>query len=104
MQIASIETLNALYGQTPVRGTAPHGVDANVGFDSMLKSVMNNLKETNALQKNAESMETAFLLGEMTDAHSLMIAEQKANIALQYTVAIKDAVLKSYETIMNMQI
>jgi flagellar hook-basal body complex protein FliE len=33
-----------------------------------------------------------------------MIAEQKAALALQYTVAVRDRFVQSYQTIMNMQI
>jgi flagellar hook-basal body complex protein FliE len=33
-----------------------------------------------------------------------MIAERKAQVALNYTVAVRDRFLQSYQTIMNMQI
>ena len=100
MDIASI---TSLYGTTPVTGQ-PKSVTAAEGFDSILTSAMSLLKDTNALQRAAEKEEIAFALGESDNTHDLMIAEQKANIALQYTVAIRDKVLESYNTIMNMQI
>ena len=32
-----------------------------------------------------------------------MVAQQKANISLQYTVAVKNTALEAYRTLMNMQ-
>ncbi|MCX4328868.1 MAG: flagellar hook-basal body complex protein FliE, partial [Lachnospiraceae bacterium] len=36
--------------------------------------------------------------------HDLQIAQQKANVSLQYTVAVRDAFLSAYKEIMNLQI
>ena len=55
-------------------------------------------------QNSAESAEIQFALGEATSTHDLMIAQEKANIALSYTVAVRDKVLDAYKEIMNMQI
>ena len=40
----------------------------------------------------------------VTNTHELGVYQQKANIALQYTVAIRDKALEAYKEIMNMQI
>ena len=60
----------------------------------------------NALEESAkaESAEIQFSLGESTNTHDLQIAQEKANVALQYTVAVRDKVLEAYREIMNMQI
>lgn len=100
MEIASIQDF---YGTTPVTAQQTR-VDSAKGFQSMLDSVMSLVQDTNDLQEAASKEEVAFALGETDNTHDLMIAEQKANIALQYTVAIRDKVLESYNTIMNMQI
>ena len=62
------------------------------------------MDETNELQNSAESAEIQFSLGESTNTHDLQIAQEKANVALQYTVAVRDKVLEAYREIMNMQI
>lgn len=98
-----ITSIQGLYGTTPVTANNTK-VNADTGFDSMLNSVMALVKDTNSLQEAASREEVAFALGETDNTHDLMIAEQKANVALQYTVAIRDKVLESYNTIMNMQI
>ena len=101
MDIAAIKEL---YGATPVKNTQVPKVDATAGFQSMLDSVMNLLDDTNALQKEANRQQVAFQLGETDNTHDLMIAEKKANTALQYTVAVRDRILESYQQIMQMQV
>ena len=100
MDIAAIKEL---YGATPITSTEPK-VDADKGFQSMLDSVMNLVNDTNSQIQQAHKEEVAFQLGETDNTHDLMIAEQKANIALQYTVAVRDRVLEAYQQIMQMQI
>lgn len=73
-------------------------------FASVLDAAMNMVNETNDLQNKAESEEIRFLLGESTSTHELAAAQQKANIALQYTVAVRNKMLDAYKEIMNMQI
>lgn len=73
-------------------------------FDSVLSSVMNGLEETNSLQNKAESAEIQFALGESDNTHDLLIAETKASVALQYTVAVRDKLIDAYRELMQMQI
>ncbi|CBK74819.1 Flagellar hook-basal body protein [Butyrivibrio fibrisolvens 16/4] len=99
-----IASLQSLYGATPVSNTQVKKADNTTGFQSMLDSVMGLLDETNALQKVANREQVALELGESDNTHDLMIAEKKANTALQYTVAVRDRILEAYQQIMQMQI
>ena len=73
-------------------------------FGSILDSVMTSLNETNVLQNSAEAESIKFALGESTNTHDLIIAQTKANTALQYTVAVRDKMIEAYQQIMQMQI
>ena len=73
-------------------------------FSSALDSALSMLNETNDLQNKAESAEIQFALGDAENTHDLQIALQKANVALQYTVAVRDKMLDAYKEIMNMSI
>jgi flagellar hook-basal body complex protein FliE len=73
-------------------------------FDSILSSMMSSLNETNDLQNAAESAEIQFALGESTNTHDLLIAESKAEVALQYTVAVRDKIIDAYKELMQMSI
>ena len=61
-------------------------------FDSMLKSV----DETNDLQNKAEEEEIRFALGYSENTHDLQVAAAKAQVALQYTVAVRDKIIDSF--------
>ena len=98
-----VTSIQSLYGSTPITASETK-VDSEKGFQSMLNSVMGLLDDTNSQIQAAHKEEVAFMLGETDNTHDLMIAEQKANIALQYTVAVRDRVLEAYNTIMQMQV
>ena len=57
-------------------------------FDSVFQSALNLIEETNAYSNAAEEEEIKFALGESTNTHELLVAQEKANIALSYTVAV----------------
>jgi flagellar hook-basal body complex protein FliE len=46
----------------------------------------------------------SFAIGDIDNIHEVMIAQEKATVALQYTVQIRDKVLEAYNEIMRMQI
>lgn len=72
-------------------------------FDSMLQSAMGLVNQTNEYSNKAEEEELNYAMGLSEDTHTLMIAQQKANVSLMYTVAVRDAVIEAYNQIMNMQ-
>lgn len=75
----------------------------NATFESMFQAAVNLVKDTNNYTNAAEEAETAFALGLTDSTHDLQVAQQKANLALQYTVAIRNNVMDAYKEIMNLQ-
>lgn len=73
-------------------------------FSDVLSSIMNSVEETNNLQNAAESAEIQFALGKADNTHDLLIAESKASVALQYTVAVRDKIIDAYRELMQMQV
>ncbi len=73
-------------------------------FSDLLTSAMSLIKETNQLSNAANAEQMDFALGYSDNTHDLAIAQQKAALSLQYTVAVKNKVLEAYKEIMNMQI
>ena len=67
-------------------------------------SIMNSVNETNTLQNKAEEAEVQFALGQSDNTHDLLVAETKASVALQYTVAVRDKIIDAYKELMQMQI
>ncbi len=84
--------------------TAKEQVSTNQdSFAYAMQQAMDMIKETNQLSNEAEVEEINFALGYSDNTHDLQIAQEKANIALQYTIAVRDRFLESYQSIMNMQ-
>lgn len=73
-------------------------------FDDILNAAVDMYKEANTLQKKAEAAEMSFALGYTDSIHDLALAQQKANISLQYTVKVTNAVVSAYKELMNLQL
>lgn len=75
----------------------------NVSFESLFQSAMGLVKETDQLTNKAEEEEIKFAMGVSDSVVDLQAAQQKANLSLQYTVAVRNTVLDAYKEIMNLQ-
>lgn len=71
-------------------------------FAAVLKSSLDGVAQ---MQNHAESMQQAFVLGDNNiNLSDVMINSQKANIAFQTTVQVRNKVIAAYNDIMNMQV
>ncbi len=77
--------------------------ESKTPFDTIFDSAVRLISETNAYSNAAEVEEMKFAMGETDSIHDVQIAQQKANISLQYTVAVRDALVSAYKELMNMQ-
>ncbi len=102
MNISEIKFLESDFIKSELKSSL--GGETDKSFDSVFKAAMNMLDETNALTNKAEELEVQFLLGDAVNTHDLQVAQQKANVALQYTVAVRDKVIEAYNSIINMQV
>lgn len=103
MDISALSNVTPSY-LTGLTDTADKIGSQGKGFDSILQSMMNMVSETNYAQNKAEEAEIQFELGYATNTHDLNAAQEKADIALNYTIAVRDKMLEAYKEIMNMQI
>ncbi len=77
--------------------------DNKSAFSTLFDSAVNMVQETNDYSNAAEEEEIKYALGESDSIHDLQIAQQKANISLQYTVAVRNAFIQGYKELMNLQ-
>lgn len=102
MNITSINNLTQLNNFGSGSATAV-SENRNATFESLFQAAVNMVKQTNDYTNAAEEAQTAFALGLTDSTHDLQVAQQKANLALQYTVAVRNNVMDAYREIMNMQ-
>ena len=73
-------------------------------FSVFFDKAVENIHTTNAYVSDAENEEIKWALGQTDNTHDLSIALQKAQMALQYTTAIRDRALSAYRELTQMQI
>lgn len=70
-------------------------------FASFLKK---QLEKTNNLRKEADMLTEKMIVGEDVELHEVMIATEKAEIAMQLTLQIRNKLLEAYQELSRMQI
>jgi flagellar hook-basal body complex protein FliE len=71
-----------------------------VSFSNVLKTYMENVDTT---VKQASEMSVQAAAGTAENVHDVTIASQKAKLALELTVAVRDKAVETYQEIMRMQ-
>jgi len=72
-----------------------------IPFSDYLKEALYN---TNDLLLEADRLADDFAAGRTDNIHQVILAGEKANIALQFTLQIRNKLLDAYTEIMRMQI
>lgn len=101
----NITAVNGLEGisRYPDKLNGTSDKPSNVSFETLFQSAMGLVNETNSLSNKAEEEEIKFAMGMSDSIIDLQAAQQKANLSLQYTVAVRNSVLDAYKELMNMQ-
>jgi flagellar hook-basal body complex protein FliE len=69
-------------------------------FGDLLKSAVTGV---NDLQQQASSAAMGMLAGDGVDIHDAMIATQKADMAFELTLAVRNKAVAAYQQVMGMQ-
>lgn len=76
--------------------------DPSLGsFKDTLSQFVNSV---NDLQSQAADTEKAFLQGDISDVHQVMIAVEEASVAFELLMEIRNKLLEAYQTIQRMPI
>jgi len=74
--------------------------EGSQSFTEMLEAAV---QDVNKLQKTAQQKNIDLAAGRVEDISEVMIAAEKANIALQLTAQVRNKVVEAYQEIMRMQ-
>lgn len=92
---------------TPVKMSA-HSHIGETKIDEPVKSfgeyVVDALKKTNELKLESERLNAALAAGRIEDVSQVVVASQKAEIALQLTLQLRNRATAAYQEIMRMQV
>ncbi|MBQ6758652.1 MAG: flagellar hook-basal body complex protein FliE [Selenomonadaceae bacterium] len=100
MEIAPLE-------MTPVHMSARSHLGENK-IEQPVKSfgefLVDSLKKTNELELESEKLNAALAAGRIEDISQVVVASQKAEIALQLTLQLRNRATQAYQEIMRMQV
>lgn len=96
--VKSLSDYTATWNQTKTEDSVK-----NTAFETLFQSAMQMIQETNDYTNAAEEAELSYAMGLTNSTTDVQVAQWKANISLQYTVAVRNAVLDAYKEIMQLQ-
>jgi flagellar hook-basal body complex protein FliE len=97
--VASAMQQAAVGASTFVRDT-PAQTQGSVPFANLFQSMV---QESNALDAKAEQATTGLLNGSGVEVHDVMIATQKASMAFELGLQVRNKAVAAYQQMMNMQ-
>ena len=100
-----IKVLNNLYDMSTKSSNlaSKEVTNNNQTFESLFNSALSMVNDTNNVIAAAEDAQMSYALGVNDSIHDLQVAQQKANLSLQYTMSVRNKVLEAYKEIMNLQ-
>ena len=102
MDISAIQGVS-MFDNLYTEGSKKLSATNTESFEALLNSAMGMFRETEEATNQAEQAELEYMLGLNDSTTDLLVAQQKANISLQYTVAVTNAVTQAYQEIMALQ-
>ena len=88
-----------LPGQAPDAG--PSATETLQGLGQPLSSF---LDQVNGLQVQSDHLKQEFATGGDVELHDVMVAEEKASIAVELTMQLRNKMLEAYQEIMRMSV
>lgn len=104
-----VKSVDALLSQMRAAMAAAQGqgvqTPSSTNGASFADALKSSLDGVNQMQRQAQTMQEAFVLGDdKVSLSDTMIAMQKANISFQTAVQVRNKVVAAYNDIMNMQV
>ncbi len=100
-----MQTVSSLKPLSPIMGPqATQDVTSKkngMGFSDFLNNAIQNAENTAEVSRE---MTNALLSGETDDLHSVTIAGEKADLALNLVIQVRNKVVDAYNEIMRMQV
>jgi len=86
----------------PTSPTPATGIDTGEGggFGATLKNAINKVDQ---LQQDSDSATTQLVQGDRQDIHNVMIAVEKADIAFQLMMQVRNKIVNAYQEVSKLQ-
>jgi flagellar hook-basal body complex protein FliE len=94
--VSSIAPIDIGQGITPAAGSGSSNIFANV--------LQNTIGSMQSMQADANSTIEKFLSGENDDLHTTVLATQRADLAFELGLQLRNKVVSAYQEVMKMQL
>ncbi len=86
----------------PIQQPAPSGTapSQGTGFGDVLRNAVDKVEE---LHGSAQSQVADLITGDRADVHNVMIAVEKADVAFQFMMQVRNKIVNAYQEIERMQ-
>ncbi len=88
---------NAIQPQQPAAAPQP-------GAKSFSETLTQAIEQVNETQNKADTLATRVATGDMDKLHEAMIAMEKASLALELSVQVRNKVIEAYQELMRTQV
>lgn len=102
MPIQSLQGLGNAAGVMRMdQAMKPTPFESQQNFGTFLKDA---IQDVNVQQIKSDTMTQKLIMGENVDLHNVMITAQKASIALNATMEVRNKVIEAYQEIIRMPV
>ncbi len=95
--------INGNFNLPDINSTGGQTKTTSGGFD-FKKMLVDEVNKINDAEKDSNRLDKALATGDVENLHEAMIAAQKAEITLDYAVAVKNKAVEAYKEIMRIQL
>ena len=105
MNISALNNTPLYFANKITEGRDENGSSLNNKEGLSFSQIINQkIEDANSLQKGADEITEKFMAGEPIEIHQMLIAMEKADLALRETVEIRNKLIDAYKEIERMQI
>jgi flagellar hook-basal body complex protein FliE len=82
----------------------PRAARTGLGIEPVFESIGNYLGSVNQLAQTSDSKQRDLAMGKDVELHDVMIAAEKASVAVNLTMQVRNKLVESYQEVMRMQV
>jgi len=99
--INGINSIDLVAGDKTLTHAAKPTVELGKSFSDMLSDAISKVGE---LEKDSQTKQLAFANGENIELHEVVIAMEKASIAMELAMTLRNKVMDAYQEIIRMNV
>jgi flagellar hook-basal body complex protein FliE len=104
MQLSPISTVNAIQAANPTADTVwPAAASISGSAPAFASLIKDAVSSVHALEDKASSTVEGLISGTGVDIHEAMIATQKANMAFEIALSVRNKAVAAYQQLMQTQ-